>query len=114
MVQTLFLEVPNNASDVQIRKCAVLWLSPRAGLETLLRPFASFCFTLISPLCRVEKKAINSIVNMTIPEQSKNYYEEDISMTVVKIYLNTTNGFVPIAAPSVRLLPHTVNAKSQS
>ncbi|XP_050969881.1 adhesion G-protein coupled receptor G2-like [Labeo rohita] len=50
---------------------------------------------------RVEKKAINSIVNMTIPEQSKNYYEEDISMTVVKIYLNTTNGFVPIAAPSV-------------
>ncbi|RXN17633.1 adhesion G -coupled receptor G3-like protein [Labeo rohita] len=52
---------------------------------------------------RVEKKAINSIVNMTIPEQSKNYYEEDISMTVVKIYLNTTNGFVPIAAPSTKV-----------
>ncbi len=98
-----------------IRECAVVWRSTRAGLETLLRLFCLFLFLVFILLfCRVEKKAIHGIINMNISEQSKTYNEEDLSILVVKMNLSTTNDFVQIAAPGVRLLPHIVNAKSPS
>ncbi|KAF4110633.1 adhesion G protein-coupled receptor G3-like [Onychostoma macrolepis] len=50
---------------------------------------------------RVEKKAIHGIINMDFSGQSKTYYEEDLSIAVIKINLSTTNDFVQIAAPGV-------------
>ncbi|KAK2914296.1 hypothetical protein Q8A67_002695 [Cirrhinus molitorella] len=56
---------------------------------------------VLNTYIRVEKAAINCIVNMTIPEQSKHYYHEDLSIIAVKINLSNTIDSVPIAAPSV-------------
>ncbi|XP_016330821.1 adhesion G-protein coupled receptor G2-like [Sinocyclocheilus anshuiensis] len=49
----------------------------------------------------VEKKAIHGIININNSEQSKTYYQEDLSIIVVKMNLSTTNDFVQIAAPGV-------------
>lgn len=107
--QTLFLEASNDKSGVVLSNVQFC-----GGLETLLRLLPFLFLVFILPFCRVEKKAIHGIINMNFSEQSKTYHEEDLSITVVKMNLSTTNDFVQIAAPGVRLLPHTVYAKSPS
>lgn len=74
------------------------------GWKHCLDSFAFFLFLVfILPFCRVEKKAIHGIINMDISGQSKTYYEEDLSIIAVKMNLSTTNDFVQITAPGVRL-----------
>lgn len=55
---------------------------------------------------RVEKIAINSVIKMS--SQSQTYSGEDLSLSVVKMDLNTTNKSVPVTAPLVRLQTHLV------
>ncbi|XP_026071636.1 uncharacterized protein LOC113051784 [Carassius auratus] len=71
-----------------------------------------FSDPVVTTYIGVEKKAIQNIINMSIPEQSKSYNQEDLSITVVKMNLSKTEDFFSIAAPSVRLLPHIIYAKS--
>jgi len=64
----------------------------------------------IKHLCRLEKKAIHGVINMTVPEQSKTYSHEDLSMTVVKINLSMKEEYLQIPAPRVSI-PCPRNAK---
>uniref|UniRef100_A0A9J7ZMZ4 Uncharacterized protein n=3 Tax=Cyprinus carpio TaxID=7962 RepID=A0A9J7ZMZ4_CYPCA len=57
--------------------------------------------TVLDTYIRVEKKAIHNIINLNISGESKNYYHEDLSMTVVKMNLSTTDDFLTIATPTV-------------
>ncbi|KTG07531.1 hypothetical protein cypCar_00003051 [Cyprinus carpio] len=56
--------------------------------------------TVLDTYIRVEKKAIHNIINLNISGESKNYYHEDLSMTVVKMNLSTTDDFLTIATPT--------------
>ncbi|XP_056121763.1 uncharacterized protein LOC130100360 [Rhinichthys klamathensis goyatoka] len=57
--------------------------------------------TMVNTYIGVEKKAIHGVINMTVPEQSKTYYHEDLSMTVVKMNLSMTEEYAQIHAPRV-------------
>ncbi|KAK7169782.1 hypothetical protein R3I94_000122 [Phoxinus phoxinus] len=64
-------------------------------------PAVIFNETIVNTYIRVEKKAIHGVINMTIPVQSKSYYHEDLSMTVVKMNLTMTDEYLQIIAPHV-------------
>ncbi|XP_067304495.1 adhesion G-protein coupled receptor G5 [Pseudorasbora parva] len=56
---------------------------------------------IVDTYIRVEKNAINSVINLTFPEQKKTYYHEDLSMSVVKMNLSRTHDYLQITAPGV-------------
>ncbi|TRY95086.1 hypothetical protein DNTS_004180 [Danionella cerebrum] len=115
-----------NSSNCTIYQCSYLWvvhmltqkeMNLQLPIDLLyIQRIKQMCreetlnLTVVDLYIRVEKKALNALINMT-SDYSTTYNSEDLSMNVLKINLSSPDSYMRIPVPPVKLKDKTVYSK---